>query len=366
MNGTLKLAVIGVGALGRHHARILSEMEGVELIAVADPNEKQGRSVAESCGCNWTNDYRTLIKSVDAVSVVVPTFLHKQVGGDFLSKDVPVLMEKPLAGNVEDGEALVRLADEHSIPLQVGHIERFNPAFQEIADWTGEPKYIRTERVSPYAFRSMDIGVVHDLMIHDIELCLSLTQEMPTRVEAFGASLVGGREDAVQARLYFPNGCIADLTVNRVSPTPSRNIQCWSETGCATADLTTRIVKKFSPTPMMQSGQFPFDLAQSGERTIDELKTQVFGTFIEPQEVQASNDDALTAELTSFIDAVRHRHRPIVNGRDALAALRVAETVLECVESHCWDGTKEGRVGPSALLKFYSADSADGSDSAAA
>lgn len=369
MNGTLRTAVIGVGALGRHHARILSQMEGVELVAVADPNEQQGRAVAEASQCSWTNDYRTLLKSVDAVSVVVPTFLHKQVGKDFLEKDIPVLMEKPLAGNVADGESLVRLAEEHAIPLQVGHIERFNPAFRELSDWTGEPKYIRTERVSPYAFRSMDIGVVHDLMIHDIELCLALTQEMPTRVEAFGASLVGGHEDAVQARLYFPNGCIADLTVNRVSPSPSRKIQCWSDEGCATADLTTRVVQKFSPGALMRAGQRPYDLARNGTQTIDALKAQVFGTFIETSEEQACQEDALTSELSSFVNAVRNRQRPVVNGRDALAALSVAETVLECVGTHRWDGTADGRIGPNALLNMYSMEvtgTTDSSDSAAA
>ncbi|WP_417851578.1 Gfo/Idh/MocA family oxidoreductase [Thalassoglobus sp.] len=366
MNESLKLAVVGVGALGRHHARILSEMEGVELVAVAEPNEKQGLAVAEACGCDWTNDYRTLLKSVDAVSVVVPTFLHRKVGEAFLSNSVPVLMEKPLTSKVEDGEVLVRLAQEHGIPLQVGHIERFNPGFQQLADWTSEPKYLRTERVSPYAFRSMDIGVVHDLMIHDIELCLSLTQEMPSRVEAFGVSLVGGHEDVVQARLSFPNGCIADLTVNRVTPQPARTIQCWSDAGCAIADLTARTVQTFSPSEMMQAGQLPFELAQAGIQSVDDLKPQVFGGFIDRHQFQATDTDALTAELSSFVDCVRNRHQPVVSGAHGLAALRVAQHVLECVEAHQWDGVPDGRTGAKALLKHYLGQTHSGEETDAA
>lgn len=353
MDGTIKLAVIGVGALGRHHARILSNMEGVELVAVADPNELQGRSVAESCDCEWTNDYRTLVKSVDAVSIVVPTFLHREVGEAFLCHSVPVLMEKPLANRVDDAEDLVRFAHEHEIPLQVGHIERFNPAFQNLAEWTGEPKYIRAERVSPYAFRSMDIGVVHDLMIHDIELCLSLTQEMPTQVEAFGVSLLGGKEDVVQARISFPNGCIADLTANRVCPTPSRTIQCWSDSGFASADLTTRIVQKFSPSGLMKSGQLPYEIAVSRQQSIEDLKPQIFGTFIESSEDQCSDDDALTAELSAFIQSVRLGTQPVVSGRAGLAALKVAEIILQKIAIHQWDGDQNGRIGPDALLSHY-------------
>ena len=365
MDETLKFAVVGVGALGRHHARILSQMEGVDLVAVAEPNEQQGLTVAQSCDCEWTNDYRTLLKTVDAVSIVVPTFLHRKVGEAFLSHSVPVLMEKPLTANVDDGEVLVRLAQEHGIPLQVGHIERFNPAFQQLADWTGEPKYIRAERVSPYAFRSMDIGVVHDLMIHDIELCLSLTQEMPTRVEAFGISIVGGHEDVVQARLTFPNGCIADLTANRVSPSPARTLQCWSDSGCALADLSARTVQTFSPGEAMLNGQLPFSLAQSGLETVDSLKPRIFGDFIQTKEMTAADSDALTAELESFVEAVRLRKQPLVSGNHALAALQVAQHILECVETHQWDGLPDGRIGPDALLKHHLGD-AHSPDAAAA
>ncbi len=353
MNTELKVAVVGVGALGRHHARILSQMENVKLIAVADPNQQQGEDVAASCQCEWRHDYRTLLNEIDAVSIVVPTFLHRRIAEEFICRSIPTLIEKPLTANVDEGAVLVRMAKEHNVPLQVGHIERFNPAFQKLQEWTAQPKYIRAERISPYAFRSMDIGVVHDLMIHDIELILALTKEMPTRVEAFGTSLVGGHEDVVQARLYFPGGCIADITANRVAPLATRTIQCWSAQGCVDANLHTREVTRFSPGHPMQMGQLPYELAATKQESIETLKPQVFGHFIETQSEELAHIDALTAELTSFINCIRHGTKPLVSGNEGLAALRVAAEVLTCVASHQWDGTENGRVGATALTEQF-------------
>jgi predicted dehydrogenase len=349
----IRVAVVGVGALGRHHARILSQMPGVKLVAVADANQQQGETVAAACQCEWTPDYRSVINSVDAVSVVVPTNLHRTIAEDFLCRSVPVLVEKPLTSSVEDGAVLVRLAREHGVPLQVGHIERFNPAFESLAEQAGSPKYIRGERISPYAFRSMDVGAVLDLMIHDIELTLALVGETPVRVEAFGATLVGGNEDCVQARLYFPGGCIADLTANRVAPHFSRTMQVWSDRGCFTADFTARTVKAMTPGQPMLSGQLPYHLVMDRKATPDELKPEVFGKFIQQTETKGTDVDALTAELSSFIQCVRTGQTPLVSGAQGLAALKVAEMILESVASHQWDGTPNGRCGPNALLEHY-------------
>lgn len=352
----LRVAVIGVGALGRHHARILNSLENTKLIAVADPSEEQGKAVAEACGCEWTHDYRTLFDQVDAVSIVVPTFLHRKIAEDFLSRSIPALIEKPLTAKVEDGAVLVRLAAEHEIPLQVGHIERFNPAFQQVQEWVEGPKYIRAERVSPYAFRSMDIGAVHDLMIHDLELVLTLTGEMPSNVSAMGVTLLGGHEDVVQARLTFPSGCVADVTANRVAPNASRKIQVWSRSGCVNADLHTREVERFTPGEPMLAGQLPYFLASDRVETIDSLKPKVFGHFIQTEEFGGSEMDALTAELESFLDCVRFGKQPHVDGVAALQALKVAELVLQAVDQHQWEGTPNGAIGPQALLQSYLGD----------
>lgn len=349
----LRVAVVGVGALGRHHARILSQQPDVELVAVSDPNPTQGQSVAESCGCEWTGDYRTLLQQVDAVSIVVPTSLHRSIAEEFLCRSIPVLVEKPLTANVEDGAVLVRLAREHNVPLQVGHIERFNPAFQAAADRIRQPKYIRCERVSPYAFRSMDIGAVHDLMIHDIELTLSLVGEMPVKVDAFGVSLVGGQEDCVQARLVFPGGCIADIVANRVAPKFVRTMQCWSETGCVNVDMSARTVTSFTPGEALLRGELPFELAVQRKEDIATLKSEIFTRFIETDTFNGSDEDALTAELRSFLDCIRTGRPPVVSGQQGLAALKVAAKILESVANHAWDGASSTRFGPNALIEHY-------------
>lgn len=346
----LRTAVIGVGALGRHHARILSTLPGIELVAVADPNVQQGRAVAEAAGCDWTDDFRTLFGTIDAASIAVPTSLHCEVASELLRRSVHVLVEKPLASTPDEGEVLLRLAEEHRVTLQVGHIERFNPAFQELADWTDEPKYIRTERYSPYPFRSLDIGVVLDLMVHDVDLVLSLTGECPVNVEAFGVSLLGGHEDCAQARLYFPGGCVADLSVNRVCPSVTRSMQVWSRRGCAIADLQNRTVSRFSAGLALQAGQLPYELACSESVPVSEMKEQMFGRFISVEQHQASNADALTMELSEFASAVRDGSPTRVDGRAGLLALRVAHEILERIDQHCWNGTQMGPIGPHVLI----------------
>ncbi|MBX3437038.1 MAG: Gfo/Idh/MocA family oxidoreductase, partial [Planctomycetaceae bacterium] len=250
----VRYLVVGVGALGRHHARIAAGLEGVELVAVADPNSMQGAAVADDLGVRWVSDFRTVIESVDAASIVVPTTLHRRITAEFIDRGIAVLVEKPLARNVQEGRAMIAAAESTGAILQVGHIERFNPAFRETAARTAAPKYIRAERLSPYAFRSMDISAVHDLMIHDIDLVLTLAASPVTSVEAFGVCVMGGLTDIVQARLKFASGCIADLIANRVNPEARRCLQVWAASGCITADLQTRDVTHFRPSVRLAAG----------------------------------------------------------------------------------------------------------------
>lgn len=346
----MKLAVVGVGALGRHHARILSSFPDVELVAVAEPHETQGRTVAEACQCEWVVDYRSLLNRVEAVSIVVPTFLHRKVAVEFLQRGIPVLVEKPIASSLDDGHAILETATENSAPVQVGHIERFNPAFRALADRVKSPKYIRAERFSNYAFRSMDIGVVHDLMIHDIELTQHLVQSDFVSVEAFGVSLVGGHEDAVQARVRFANGCIADLSANRVCPSATRSMQVWSARGCVTADLHNRTVTSFGAAPAMLAGQLPYDLGCQKGADINLLKSQMFSKFISTETLTIEPVDALTLELRSFLDAVRNGTRPEVDGLAGLRAIELADAILKSVACHRWDGISSDRVGADVLI----------------
>jgi predicted dehydrogenase len=232
----------------------------------------------------------------------------------------------------------------------VGHIERFNPATQVAWKNTGPPKYIRAERVSPYPFRSTDIGVVHDLMIHDLDLVLDLANAPLSSVQAFGISILGAHEDSVQARLAFKNGCIADLTASRVHPAVRRRMDIWSRSGSVSVDFGAREVVCYRPSETLLYGTSPLDRAREPGADIEQLKKEIFGTYITVQKPHVPAADALTAELASFVDCVLHHREPVVDGNAALQAMIAAEAVLECVRTHRWDGDAAGTVGPFVRL----------------
>ena len=350
----LKMAVIGVGALGRHHARILSELDAVELVAVSETDPEKGDDVARKYGTRWEADYRKLFAEVDAVSIVVPTTAHLLVASDFLKQGIPTLVEKPIACDAEQAEELVRLAESNRALLQVGHIERFNPATQTAWKFCGEPKYIRAERLSPYSFRSTDIGVVLDVMIHDLDLVLDLVDSPLRSVDAFGLGLIGGHEDCVQARLTFENGCIADLTASRINPTPKRTMQIWSSTGTVTVDFSTREVVHYSPSEKLLYGKPLLEQARQPGADIEELKQKVFGTYLTVESPSVPNSDALTAELTSFVACVLSEDQPLVGGEEALYVMKIAQHVLDRVAEHQWDGHPDGAIGPDARFSQIS------------
>lgn len=332
----LKLIVVGAGALGRHHARILSQMDGVELVAVADPRNEIGKAVAEATGSRWVADFRDVIDQVDAASVVVPTFLHREVASEFLKRGIPTLVEKPLAGNADDGKMLVDLARDNEVILQVGHVERFNPAMVTARKLSGLPKYIRAERVSPFPFRSTDISVVHDLLIHDIDLVLDLVRSKVESVQAFGVSLMSPLQDMINARLTFENGCIVDLSACRVHPAVKRELQVWSAIGCVNVDLQNRSVTNYAPGENLLFGKSPVELAQQPGADVEQLKKDVFGKFIRVEEADINDADALTDELSEFVSCIRDGGTPSCDGETALAALEVADRILETAAEHNW------------------------------
>ena len=342
---TLNVVVIGTGALGKHHARILSSMPGVKLAAIAELNEASGREVAERLGTVWVADYRETLGQIDAAVVAVPTQAHWGVTRDLLLRRVPVLVEKPLASDLNQARQLVMLSRQNETLLQVGHVERFNPAFVEAKKYIGTPKYIRSERYSPFAFRSTDIGVVHDMMIHDLDLILSLVQSDLIKVEAFGVQLLGHNEDCVQARLHFRNGCIVDLSANRVSPVQKRHMQVWSCAGCTDIDFGSRDVQHYAPSDLLRFGQCPVDRARQPGVNIETLKGEVFQTYIRVEKPEVAPADALTAELTEFVSCIREDKRPQVAGEEALAALTVADRILQSVAQHQWSGDLTGPTG---------------------
>lgn len=323
------MAVVGVGSLGQHHANKLAGFDDVDLIGVVDPGESAGRTVAERLDTNWFPTTNELPSEIDGVVIATPTCYHLESAAQFLTAGIPTFVEKPLASNVADATTLKKMAELTSTTLQVGHIERFNPAFEIAAERCGTPLYIRAQRVSPYSFRSTDIGVVHDLMIHDIDLVLSMAGGMPDGVEAFGAVGIGPHEDMAVARLRMAGGTIVDLTASRMCPTAERTLQIWGTNGCVMADLHRRTVQHWQPQgKFADNPQLVHAIAAStpDPRT---LKDSVFGEWIQAETIQAADGDAMEMELRDFIAAIQTGSTPKVTASDAVNAMQVAEQVID-------------------------------------
>ena len=244
----LKLAVLGAGHLGRIHARLLSRIEGVELVGVVDPIAENRDGVAEEFNARAFASHTELIGRIDAAVVAAPTPLHHALTMDLLDAGIHCLVEKPITATASQADELIARAEAGGLILSVGHVERFNPAFTAVADRLEDPKYIEGQRTSGYTGRSTDVGVVMDLMIHDIDAVLSLVHSPVEHVDAIGLSVLGGCEDVVNARIRFASGCVASLTASRVSYTASRRMQVYAPTGFATIDFGARNAVVVDPT----------------------------------------------------------------------------------------------------------------------
>jgi predicted dehydrogenase len=343
----LRMAVIGVGHLGKEHARILATFPEVDLVGVADVNEEQAQGVARRLGTRAYHDAWPLLNLVDAACIAVPTAFHCDVASEFLKRGIPLLVEKPLAATLEQAERLVQLANAHGALLQVGHIERFNPAFEELAKRPLQPKLVLCERLGPFSGRSTDIGVVLDLMIHDLDLLLSLVRSPVRSVEAVGVSVFGGQEDVANARLHFESGCIADLTASRAHPTPSRRMQLWGPEGYAQVDFSQRRLLLVQPSPQVRrSGLDPAKLDPASRAR---LKDDLFGRHLEVLELDGQKHDQLSAELQDFVGCVRTGREPRAGGAAGRDAIALAEQILRSLRTHSWDGKENGSKGPHQL-----------------
>ena len=333
----LRVGVVGVGHLGQHHARILAAMPGVELVGVADArcSTRRPRS-PRSAARPAVADYRQLLDAVDAVTVAVPTVLHREVAGAFLARGIATLVEKPMAGTLAEAEQLVALARASGAVLQVGHIERFNPALSALDRLPIRPKYITAERLSTYTFRSTDIGVVLDLMIHDLDLVLSMIAAPVRSVAAVGVSLFGEHEDVANARIEFEDGSVANLTASRASYAAVRKMRIWGAEGYASLDFAAKQATLVRPSEQLRRGRLDLegvDLSQPAA-----VKEHLFGKILRVDQVQCEGREPLALELEDFVAAARGESRPRVSGEDALRAMRLADQVLRSLEAHRWDG----------------------------
>ena len=346
-----RLAVVGCGHLGTIHARLLAGREDARLVAVVDPSEAARNRVAEAHGCEALADPAELIGRIDAAVVAAPTGLHAAVLLPLLEAGIDLLVEKPLAATIEDARGIAAAARRLGRIVSVGHVERFNPAWRSAAAHAGEVTLLEARRLAPFTFRSLDVGVVHDLMIHDIDLALSLSPGRLERVEARGLVAAGGHEDTVRARLVFDSGFIADLSASRISPRAERTVSMWSEGGAVSADLTTKTVEVIRPSEPVRSGSF--DAARISAAEQGELKDRFFTDILPLETVQVPDANAIACEHDDLLNAIRTGTQPLVSATDGAAAVEVAARVLEVLECTPFGGGRPaGRTRPATIPLF--------------
>jgi len=315
----VKVAVIGVGHLGKHHARILSTLPGAALVAVVDTNRARADEIAAAHRVRAVYDARDLVGQVDAVTVAVPTELHHDIALMFLEAGVPALVEKPLARTVAEADALIAAAARAGVALAVGHTERFNPAVAAARPLLTDPRFIEVHRLGAFPERSLDIDVVFDLMIHDLDVLLSLVRSEVESIEAVGVPVLTGKVDIANARLRFANGCIANLTASRISRDKVRKIRFFQPATYVSIDYASQKV----------------ELWQLKKTASDEASSVpgAPGVSIAGGDVTVANEEPLARELADFVDAVASKRAPMVTGEDGRRALALAQQITDKMAS---------------------------------
>ena len=309
MSAPLRAGVVGVGYLGAFHADKYASLSDVDLVAVVDVDAARAQAIAARCRTEAVTDYRSLFGRVDCVSLAVPTPLHFALTQEFLAHGIDVLVEKPLTASVAEGRALVEEAERDGRILQVGHLERFNPAIRALAGVVTQPRFIECHRLAPFTERGTDVDVILDLMIHDLDVILSLVQSDVQSVEAVGVPVLSETADIANARLRFASGCIANITSSRVALKRERKIRIFQTDTYVSVDYGEKHVRICRR------------LTENGNATIT------------VEEHALGDSDALFDEIEHFVQAVRTRQRPLVDGRTALRALEVAELIRSNLET---------------------------------
>jgi predicted dehydrogenase len=302
----LRVAVIGVGHLGRHHARILASLPQVDLVAVVDTNRARAEEIAAANGTRAEFDPAGLVGRVDAVTIAVPTERHREVAMPFLEAGIPALVEKPLARSLDEADAMITAAERARVALGVGHTERFNPAVDAARALLTDPRFVEVHRLGTFPERSLDIDVVFDLMIHDLDVVLSIVPSEVEAIEAVGVPVLTGRVDIANARVRFANGCIANLTASRISRDRVRKIRFFQPEAYLSIDYATqkldvwRLVRKSGSAPSIEGG-----------------------------DIAVANEEPLKRELGDFVDAVVSKRAPVVDGAQGRRALALAQQITD-------------------------------------
>ena len=307
----LRVGVVGVGYLGKFHAQKYHHMPDVDLVGVVDTDEVQGKIVADENGTACFQDHQSLFGKVDAISIAAPTPVHYAIAKDFLNQDVDVLIEKPITSVLEDADELIQIAESKGLIIQVGHLERFNPAVVQLEGKIDHPRFIESHRLSIFQGRCTDVSVVLDLMIHDIELILNLVRSEIKTVNAAGISVISGNIDIANARLEFVNGAVANVTASRISAKNERKLRLFQKNAYISIDFANHKITLVHPDLSQSDGIIP-------GMTIEDLKFD--------------KGDALDDEIKSFVQSVKHRRPPLVTGQMGRDALKTALTIMTQIQ----------------------------------
>ncbi|MCB9857929.1 MAG: Gfo/Idh/MocA family oxidoreductase [Phycisphaerales bacterium] len=333
MSSPVPVAVIGVGHMGRHHARLYHEMDGAELVAVVDANAERVAEYANQYGAKALKSIDELPDRVRAVSVAVPTSHHRAIAEPLMRRGMDVLVEKPLAPDIVEAEKMLACARETGRILAVGHTERFNPVVRAISRLDIQPKYIEAQRISPFRFRSADIGVVSDMMIHDIDIILNLVKSKVANVHAVGVAVLGKHEDVANARIEFENGAVANIAGSRLALKTDRRLRVFCETAYLSLDYQTK-----SGVAITRDANLDI-IKMAREKNLDDLSQLAnldFGQMINVEPLHIDDVEPLRAQLESFLDSVVTRSAPVVTAEDGVAAVRLATQIVESINQHPW------------------------------
>jgi predicted dehydrogenase len=340
--------VIGGGHLGKIHTRLLLQQKGVQFVAVAEPNPLARQQISDEFSVKSVANFESLISEIDAAVVATPTRTHFDIASEFIQHRVHLLIEKPLTDSVSAAQALVELADRFRCTVQVGHVERFNPAFVEALTHLGQPKLVVANRFSGYTFRSTDIGVVHDLMIHDIDLVNSMFGGHLIETRATGISIFGSHEDIAQARLQFSCGGVATLAASRCSFKNERTLQIFGTDGFASVDLANGTLTVVAIPEAMQERKIDFQNMGSAEQAY--VRANLFEAILPKREITVEKCNAIQHEQEDWLDAIKFGQAPRVPVTSGSQAVQIAQTVLDSLASHRWSQTEPATTGPFSVL----------------
>ena len=321
----LKIGVIGTGHLGKLHTKMFTEIENCELVGIFDSNSEQAKNVSEEYKVSAANSVEELLGKVDAVSVAAITSAHYEIAKKCFEQGIHVFVEKPITATIPQAEELVKISNEKKLNLQVGHIERFNPALVAMEKYMLEPKFIQTDRLAQFNPRGTDVAVVLDLMIHDIDIILSLVKSDVKNVQANGVAIVSDNLDIANARIQFENGAVANVTASRISQKKMRKMRIFQQDGYIALDFVTGVAELFRLMPVDSEDSPSF--ISLGELGVGDKKRKLVYEQPEQKEI-----NALKYELQLFINSVLKNEKPVVSSEDGLRALKVAEIIIKEIE----------------------------------